>query len=53
MFTQGQSNRTSAYAHVSYQLHTDSTILQCTILNSTTVFFIDSFRRTFQPGLIF
>ena len=42
------------HAHsVGYQLHIDSTILQYSIFNSTTVFFADSFRRTSRPELIF
>jgi len=54
MFVQDHLNGTCAYAHsVSYQLHTDSTILQNCIFNSTTVFVADSCRRTFLPALIF
>jgi len=53
MFTQDHLNSTSAYAHtVGYQLHVDSTILQYSIYNSTTVFFTDSFAWAFRPGLI-
>jgi len=54
MFMQDCLNGSYAYTHsVGHQLHIDSTIFQCSVFNSTTAFFTNSFRQTSRPGLIF
>ena len=53
-FAKDRLNVTGFYAHsVGYHLHTDLTILEYNVFNSTTVFFANCFGWTFWPWLNF